>query len=231
MAADWALVAADHVTPHRLVLLAIHAAGVLGLWGAANLAWPGLGRVARGCIAAAAILAASLPGMRTWEDPPRLERGDQASTRLWGISLPTPDVVIRRVVPVPDAGQSGRLRLRVNLAAEYRGAAYIVATVNGTGIGPLLKEGESEGRSTVDGCREAFFDGVILGGTRTATVDLHQPVPDPDLRVAVFGTSRGASAKDGAAWTGTALGLTRGVSHPSDGRVRPGAPIVWLEAG
>lgn len=221
----------DQLGAHRLVLTAIYAGAVMTAWAVANLAWPSRSLPRHLIGTTIALILAVGPTARTWVEVPILERGSQSSDRLWGIGLPSPEITLRRVLPIPSIPPSQRLRLRVNLAAEYRGPAFLVARINERDIGRLLVEGEYEGRSTVDACRELYFDASGLVSPGMASVELRQPTPDPRLLIAVFGTSRGTVAGADAAWISGRDGFVRGTPSALYGTVADGVPVVWLEAG
>ena len=212
--------------------LALNAIGAITLVATAYLfaATFGAGPRSRGALAVGAALATWIPLFGDMP-PPNITRGDAASPMLWSITLQSPDQGIRRLVPGPSPA-SDRLRLRVMLSAPYGGASYLVAHVNGIDVGRLVPVGSDAPEARTEAAHsdlEVKFRARETGFANPTEVVLRQPVPDPGLRVAVWGATAGATFGGEAAWFGTGSTWTRGTPSALTGLPTRGVPVIWMQ--
>ena len=211
--------------------LALNAVGAITLVATAYLiaASFGAGSRSRGALAVGTALAAWIPLFGEMP-PPNITRGDAASPMLWSITLQSPDQGIRRLLPLPGHPRE-MMRLRVVLGQPYHGASFLTASINSADVGQLVPMGSNSphGSFSVDYAQlEVVFNKKAITMSIPMEVVVRQPMTDPKLRIAVWGSHAGTVFTRDAAWFGTGSSWVRGTPNALTGKMVDGVPIMWL---
>lgn len=167
--------------------------------------------------------------MRDWVEAPMMIKSHASSSKIWSIALQNPTQVVRRNVPYPHIGSASPVRIRVALASDYRGIAFLVVNVNGIDFGRMFPEGTQRGISTSHDSLELIVDALPHHGNDLVEINLRQPDPDSSLRIVVVGHTRGAVIGVSAAFFGDGHLWFRGVPDARTGTMAVGLPQIWLD--
>jgi hypothetical protein len=158
-----------------------------------------------------------------------MSKADKFGSRMWSITLQSPEQVLHREVEAPNIGGSGEARLRVALDRDYHGHAYLTATVADTDLGAMFATGTQRGLSLSTDSLELIFDSRLIAGRETIAVVVRQPVPDPALRIVVVGDARWGLRTRDAVRFGSSEGLFAGVPVSTTGAMVRALPMIWLD--
>ena len=154
-------------------------------------------------------------------------KADVQSTRIWSVTLQSPDQAIRRNLEAPNIGVAAVARLRVALDRDYHGSAYLSASVAGNDLGAMFASGTQRGLSLGTDSLELIFDSRVIAGRDTVEVVVRQPVPDPALRVVVVGDARGRG-RDASVF-GSGDVWFAGIPVSTTGSMVNALPMIWLD--
>lgn len=187
---------------------------------------------ARYVVPGAVALALAMVGatfLREWPIVPIISKADLRSPRLWSITLQGPDQAIKRTLSRPNIGDSPVVRIRVGLAHDYHGTAFLEATVAGMSLGRMHAEGTQRGLTLGTDSLELIFDAHRIADPESIEVVLRQPVLDPSLRIVVVGWARGTVHGRAEVAFGDGLRWLPGVPLAMTGEMVRGLPMVWLD--
>lgn len=172
----------------------------------------------------------SIPILWTFDHPPKITRQSVPQSMLQSITLQSPDQGIRLLLPLPrDPGNE--IIIRTMLDRPYDGPSRLAVWVNGTAIGDMFPAGTIHRKSALAVSLEELevpFKVDIVGVANPMEIILRQPVPDPALRIAVWGSHLGTTQGANTAWFATGTDWVRGIPSARTGGPSKAVPIVWL---
>ena len=175
-------------------------------------------------------ILSSIPILWTFDQPPKITRQSAPSSMLQSITLQSPDQGIRLLLPLP-RDHGNEILVRTMLDRPYDGPSRLAVWVNGNAIGTMFPAGTIHRKPGFAVSLEEIevpFKVDTVGVSNPMEIILRQPVPDPALRIAVWGSHLGTTQGANTAWFANGTHWVRGIPSPRTGGPSEAVPIVWL---
>jgi len=171
-----------------------------------------------------------IPLFLVFNEQPNITRGSLPSSMLQSITLQSPDQAIRLLLPLP-RDPAEEMMVRTSLDRPYGGNSRLNVSVNGIFVGEMLPVGTVHRKTGFAISLEEIevpFQTKIVGISNPMEIILRQSIPDPALRITIWGSHLGSTFGSEAAWFANGSNWVRGIPSSRTGEISYGIPIVWL---
>ena len=153
------------------------------------------------------------------------------SEKLWSVPLPSPQHSLRRILPYPKY-TSLFFRVNVRINSGFVDDSHLYFSINGGEPSPFTYAGFISSFKFPEPyyyIQEGRFLSETISFGKPIEVTIWQGLPDPLLRVVVWGDSSGATYLRESSWFGFEDRWFVGVPSARTGQPVDGFPMIWID--